>query len=157
MRTRLPHILMGGALTSVLVSTLPTSANALSLPVVTARDIAGAAPTEQVYWYGRLPNQFRGGRGWRDGVAAGLIAGGLIGAAAAAPHMVMGIQPTATATQRITCRPTTPIPPTAIGPPHITREASTTVRSYGYRRTYWRPAYSHDVRRAYWRTANGYG
>ena len=54
MRTHLGHILMGGALTSVLV-TLPTSSNALSLPVVTARDIAGAAPTEQVYWYGRLP------------------------------------------------------------------------------------------------------
>ncbi len=79
MRTRLPHILMGGALISVLVSTLPTSANALSLPVVTARDIAGAAPTEQVYWYGRLPYSSRGGRGWGGGVAAGLIAGGLIG------------------------------------------------------------------------------
>ena len=86
MRTRLPHILMGGALISVLISTLPTSANALSLPVVTARDIEGAAPTEQVYWYGRLPYSSRGGRGWGGGVAAGLIAGGLIGAVAAAPY-----------------------------------------------------------------------
>ena len=55
MSIRLRHILMGGALTSVLVSTLPTSPNALSLPVVTARDIAGPVPTERVYWYGRLP------------------------------------------------------------------------------------------------------
>ena len=55
MSTYLGHILMGGALTSVLVTRSRPHPMLFPSPVVTARDIAGAVPTEQVYWYGRLP------------------------------------------------------------------------------------------------------
>ena len=82
MRGHLTYILAAGALATTLAGSITTSAQALPLPVTSAQEIAGAAPTEQVQWRG-----WGGGWGWRGygrGVAAGAIAGGLLGLATGA-------------------------------------------------------------------------
>jgi hypothetical protein len=79
MRGHLTHILAASALAATLAGSITTSAQAIPLPVTSAQEIAGAAPTEQVQW--------RGGWGWRGygrGIAAGAIAGGLLGLATGA-------------------------------------------------------------------------
>src|SRR4051812_50157950 len=79
MRGHLTHILAASALATTLAGSITTSAQAIPLPVTSAQEIAGAAPTEQVQW--------RGGWGWRGygrGIAAGAIAGGLLGLATGA-------------------------------------------------------------------------
>src|SRR4051795_13364546 len=79
---RLTHILAASALATTLAGSLTTSAQAIPLPVTSAQEIAGAAPTEQVQWRG-----WGGGWGWRGygrGIAAGAIAGGLLGLATGA-------------------------------------------------------------------------
>src|SRR4051812_31240931 len=83
MSGRLTHILAASALAATLAGSITTSAQAISLPVTSAQEIAGATPAEQVQW--------RGGRGWGwgwrgygGGVAAGGISGGLLGLATGA-------------------------------------------------------------------------
>src|SRR3954447_5605672 len=82
MSGRLTHILAASALATTLAGSITTSAQAIPLPVTSAQEIAGAAPTEQVQW-----RRWGGGWGWRGygrGIAAGAIAGGLLGLATGA-------------------------------------------------------------------------
>jgi hypothetical protein len=100
MSTRLfTRTLATGALAVTLVGGAVSSSHAIPLPVTSAHQIAGPAPTQQVYWRG-------GGWGWRGGwgggygwgwrrpgfggaFAAGAIVGGALGlatAAAASPY-----------------------------------------------------------------------
>src|SRR4051812_18483076 len=84
MSGRLTHILAASALATTLTGSITTSAQAIPLPVTSAQEIAGTAPTEQVRWWGGW-----GGWGWRrpnygGAIAAGAIAGGLLGLAASA-------------------------------------------------------------------------
>src|SRR3954454_11777904 len=81
MRGHLTHILAASALAATLAGSITTSAQAIPLPVTSAQEIAGTAPTEQVGWWGGW-----GGWGWRrpnygGAIAAGAIAGGLLGLA----------------------------------------------------------------------------
>jgi hypothetical protein len=85
MGSSLKRLLVSVALGAALASTKTTATYAMPIPATTANAIAGPAPTEQVWWRGY---GWRGGWGWGGGgaLAAGLIVGGLIGAAAAAPY-----------------------------------------------------------------------
>src|SRR5215213_8593160 len=84
MSGRLIHVLTASALAISLDGGITTSSQAMPLPVTSVREIAGTAPTEQVRWWGGW-----GGWGWRrpnygGAIAAGAIAGGLLGLAASA-------------------------------------------------------------------------
>ena len=84
MSGRLIHILTASALAIPLAGGITTSSQAMPLPVTSVQEIAGTAPTEQVRWWGGW-----GGWGWRrpnygGAIAAGAIAGGLLGLAASA-------------------------------------------------------------------------
>ena len=84
MSGRLIHILTASALAISLAGGITTSSQAMPLPVTSVQEIAGTAPTEQVRWWGGW-----GGWGWRrpnygGAIAAGAIAGGLLGLAASA-------------------------------------------------------------------------
>lgn len=84
---RFTRILAAGALATTLAGGLITSTQAMPLPVTSVQEIAGAAPTEQVRWYGYRWGGY--GWGWRrpnygGAIAAGAIAGGLLGLATAA-------------------------------------------------------------------------
>src|SRR5215212_2453231 len=60
MTTRFTHILAMGALATTLACGLSPSSQALTLPVTSVQEVAGAAPTEPVYWRG----YGWGGHGW---------------------------------------------------------------------------------------------
>jgi hypothetical protein len=71
---RFTRTLAPSALAATLVGSIVTSAQAVPLPVTSVQDIAGAAATEQVQWWG--------GRGWgwrRSYYGGGALAAGLIG------------------------------------------------------------------------------
>jgi hypothetical protein len=71
---RFTRTLAPSALAATLVGSIVTSAQAVPLPVTSVQDIAGAAATEQVQWWG--------GRGWgwrRSYYGGGAHAAGLIG------------------------------------------------------------------------------
>jgi hypothetical protein len=71
---RFARALAPSALAATLVGSIVTSAKAMPLPVTSVQDIAGAAATEQVQWWG--------GRGWgwrRSYYGGGALAAGLIG------------------------------------------------------------------------------
>src|SRR3954470_18726234 len=81
---RLTCILATGALAATLAGGIVPSSQAMPLPVTSVQEIAGTAPTDQVRWWGGW-----GGWGWRrpnygGAIAAGAIAGGLLGLAASA-------------------------------------------------------------------------
>jgi hypothetical protein len=71
---RFARALAPSALAATLAGSIVTSAQAMPLPVTSVQDIAGAAATEQVQWWG--------GRGWgwrRSYYGGGALAAGLIG------------------------------------------------------------------------------
>src|SRR5215207_2487900 len=129
------RMMASGLLATAIVGGAMTSSQSMPLPVTSVQKMAGAAPTENVYWRG-YGWGYRGyGWGWRrpnygGAIAAGAIAGGILGLAAAAstPYYGYGY-------------------PAYYG--------------YGYpayRRAYYRPAYYRPVyyRRAYYRPAYFY-
>jgi len=81
MSGRLTPILTASALAISLAGGITTSSQAMPLPVTLVHEIAGAAPTEQVRWWGGYG--WRGyGWGWRRpyyGYGGGALAAGLIG------------------------------------------------------------------------------
>src|SRR5829696_5040640 len=85
---RLTRTLATGALAATLAGSIVTPSQAMPLPVTSAQEIAGAAPTEHVQWWGGYG--WRGyGWGWRrpyyggGALAAGLIGGLALGTLAA--------------------------------------------------------------------------
>src|SRR4051812_44349818 len=83
---RLTRLLATSALAATLAGSIATSSQAMPLPVTSAHEIAGAAPTEHVQWWGGWGGY---GWGWRrpnygGAIAAGAIAGGILGLATAA-------------------------------------------------------------------------
>ena len=126
----------------------------MPLPVTSVQKMAGAAPTENVYWRG-YGWGYRGyGWGWRrpnygGAIAAGAIAGGILGLAAAASTPYYGYGYPAyygygyPAYRRVYYGPAYYRP--AYYRPVYYRRAY--YRPVYYRRAYWRPAY---YRRAYW-------
>src|SRR5215207_4570946 len=129
------RMMASGLLATAVVAGAATPSQSMPLPVTSVQKMAGAAPTENVYWRG-YGWGYRGyGWGWRrpnygGAIAAGAIAGGILGLAAAAstPYYGYGY-------------------PAYYG--------------YGYpayRRAYYRPAYYRPVyyRRAYYRPAYFY-
>lgn len=77
--SRFTRILATGALATTLAGGIVSPSQAIPLPVTTATEIAGSAPVDHVQW----------GWGWRrpsigGAIAAGAIAGGVLGLAAAA-------------------------------------------------------------------------
>ena len=114
---------------------------AMPIPVTTSEAIAGAPVTEQVGWGWRRGCCW-GGWGWRHrgwgwgggALAAGLIVGGLIGAATAAPYYGYGY---------------------GYYPAHYGyRPYGYYPRYYGYRRAFYRPYWGY--RRAYYGPRWGY-
>src|SRR5215207_5394072 len=75
---RLTRIFAIGALAATLAGSIVPSSQAMPLPVTSVQEIAGAAPTEHVQWWG-----YRwGGYGWgwrRPYYGGGALAAGLIG------------------------------------------------------------------------------
>ena len=94
-RPRLTRIFATGALAATLIGGTATSSHAISLPVTSVQEIAGAAPTNQVRWWGGYG--WRGyGWGWRrpyyggGALAAGLIGGLALGTVAASAGSYYG-------------------------------------------------------------------
>jgi hypothetical protein len=115
---------------------------ALPLPVTTARTIAGPAPTEQVWWGG-------------GAFAAGLVFGGLIGAAVAAPYYAYPAYGYAyPAAYPVYYRPYAYYAPVYHRPyayrPAFYGYRHAYARPYrAYRRAYFRPYYARPYRVAY--------
>ena len=89
------RILVTGALAATLAGSIATPSQAMPLPVTSAQEIAGAAPTEHVQWWGGYG--WRGyGWGWRrpyyggGALAAGLIGGLALGTLAASAGSYYG-------------------------------------------------------------------
>src|SRR3954464_6849264 len=91
------RMVASGLLATTIVGGAMTPSQSMPLPVTSVQAIAGAAPTENVYWRGDGWG-YRGygwgyrryGWGWRrpnygGAIAAGAIAGGILGLAAPAP------------------------------------------------------------------------
>ena len=94
-RPWLTRIFATGALAATLIGGTASSSHAISLPVTSIHEIAGAAPTEQVRWWGGYG--WRGyGWGWRrpyyggGALAAGLIGGLALGTVAASAGSYYG-------------------------------------------------------------------
>jgi hypothetical protein len=92
---RLTWILATSALAVTLAGSIVTPSQAMPLPVTSAQEIAGAAPTEHVQWWGGYG--WRGyGWGWRrpyyggGALAAGLIGGLALGSLAASAGSYYG-------------------------------------------------------------------
>src|SRR3954451_9360289 len=84
---RFTRILATGALATTLAGGMTTSSEAIPLPVTPVQGIAGTGPAEHVQW--RRYGWGGDGWGWRrpkygGAIAAGAIAGGLLGLATAA-------------------------------------------------------------------------
>src|SRR4051812_42235404 len=78
---RLTHVLAASVLATTLVGSIGTPAQAMPLPVTSAHEIAGAAPTEHVQWWGWRRAGW-GGYGWgwrRPYYGGGALAAGLVG------------------------------------------------------------------------------
>lgn len=78
--SRFTRIVATGALATAFAGGIVSSSQAIPLPVTSAKEIVGAAPVDHVQWWGW---------GWRrpgigGALAAGAIAGGVLGLAAAA-------------------------------------------------------------------------
>src|SRR4051812_13590617 len=92
---RLTRFLATGALAATLAGSIATSSQAMPLPVTSAQEVAGTAPTEHVQWWG---GGWRGyGWGWRrpyygggGALAAGLIGGLALGTLAASAGSYYG-------------------------------------------------------------------
>ncbi len=148
------RILATGALATTLACGIAPSSQAMTLPVISVQEIAGAALAEPVYWRGygwrgygwgwRRPYYGYGWRGygwgWRRpnygaAFAAGAIAGGILGLAAVASTPYYGY-------------------PAYYGyyrPYRRVYYRPVYYRPVYYRRAYWRPAYYRPFyRRAYW-------
>ena len=86
MTGHLTRILATSVLTATLAGSIATPSQAMPLPVTSVHEIAGAAPTEQVRWWGgwgwRRASWGWGGYGWgwrRPYYGGGALAAGLIG------------------------------------------------------------------------------
>ena len=108
MTGHLTRILATSVLTATLAGSIATPSQAMPLPVTSVHEIAGAAPTEQVRWWGGWGGfrgrgyGFRGygwggyGGGWRrpyyggGALAAGLIGGLALGSLAASAGSYYG-------------------------------------------------------------------
>jgi hypothetical protein len=141
------RMVASGLLATAIVAGAATPSQSMPLPVTSVQKIAGAAPTENVYWRGYGWGYHGYGWGWRrpnygGAIAAGAIAGGILGLAAAAstPYYGYGYP----AYRRVYYRP-------AYYRPVYYRRAY--YRPVYYRRAYWRPVY---YRRAYYRPAYFY-
>src|SRR3954447_15114835 len=142
---RFTRVLAAGALAATLTGTIAAPSQAMPLPVTSVQEIAGTVPTEHVRWRGGWGGY---GWGWRrpnygGAIAAGAIAGGILGLAAAASTPYYGYGYPAyygyyPAYPRVYYRP-------AYYRPTYYRRAY--YRPVYYRRAYWRPAY---YRCAYW-------
>jgi len=162
MTGHLTRILATGVLATSLTGGIAAPSQAVPLPVASVQEIAGAAPTEQVRWWGGgwgwRRSYWGGGWGWRrpyyggGALAAGLIGGLALGTLAAStsyygygyPYYGYGYAPAYYAY------------PTYYTYPEYYRPYRRVY--YGgyyrplYRRAYWRPAYYRPLyRRAYWR------
>src|SRR5215213_893316 len=91
MKSRFTRVVAIGALATALSGGVMSSSQALTLPVTPVQGIAGARPAEPVQWRGYSWGRGYGwgGYGWRrpnygGAIAAGAIAGGLLGLATAA-------------------------------------------------------------------------
>ena len=96
-RPRLTHVLAASALATTLAGGIATPAQAMPLPVTSAHEIAGAAPTEHVQWWGWRRAGWGGyGWGWRrpyyggGALAAGLVGGLALGTLAASAGSYYG-------------------------------------------------------------------
>jgi len=146
------RIAAAGLLATTLVGGAITPALSATLPVSSLEQVAGPTSTQQVRWWGGWG--WRGyGWGWRrpnygGAIAAGAIAGGILGLAASAPYYgygypaYYGYYP---AYPRVYYRPA------YYAPPYYR------YRPVYYRRAYWRPLYYRRAyrpvyyHRAYWR------
>src|SRR4051812_49624692 len=81
MSGRLTHILAASALAATLAGSITTPAQAIPLPVTSAQEIAGAAPTEQVQWRGGWGGGGFGPGGWGGGAPGGPLGAGKGGGA----------------------------------------------------------------------------
>src|SRR5215207_1432745 len=91
---RLTRIFAIGALAATLAGSIVPSSQAMPLPVTSVQEIAGAAPTEHVQWWGYRWGGY--GWGWRrpyyggGALAAGLIGGLALGTLAASAGSYYG-------------------------------------------------------------------
>src|SRR5215207_9376522 len=91
---RLTRIFAIGALAATLAGSIVPSSHAMPLPVTSVQEIAGAAPTEHVQWWGYRWGGY--GWGWRrpyyggGALAAGLIGGLALGTLAASAGSYYG-------------------------------------------------------------------
>src|SRR5215207_3406104 len=149
---RLTRLLAPSALAATLAGSIATSSPAMPLPVTSAHEIAGAAPTEHVQWWGGWGGYGWGGRrpNYGGAIAAGAIAGGILGLAAAASTPYYGYGYPAYYGYGYPAYPRVYYRPAYYRPVYYRRAY---YRPVYYRRAYWRPVY---YRRAYYRPAYFY-
>ena len=154
------RMVAAGLLATAIGGGAMTPSQSMTLPVTSVPEIAGAAPTEHVRWrgygwgyrgYGWGYGGYRGyGWGWRrpnygGAIAAGAIAGGILGLAAAASTPYYGYGYPAYYGYGYPAYPRVYYRPAYYRPVYYRRAY---YRPVYYRRAYYRPVY---YRRAYWR------
>src|SRR3954471_10299613 len=165
MTGHLTRILATSVLAATLTGSMAAPSQAMTLPVTSPQAIAAAAPTEPVRWrgygwghrgYGWGYGGYRGyGWGWRrpnygGAIAAGAIAGGILGLAAAASTPYYGYGYPAYYGYGYPAYPRVYYRPAYYRPVYYRRAYW---RPVYYRRAYYRPAYFYRrsyYRRAYW-------